>query len=65
VVERSHVGKFCGRMGMSSEKRSSLKVAGLGRNKKQKTPAKVNINEVVHSIVEEGKMTMNLTTMKT
>jgi hypothetical protein len=53
VVERFHMREFKDHHGAKAEKRAILKAAGLGNNKKQKTPVKSYVKDALQSLVDE------------
>lgn len=57
AIDRFHARKFGIKAGSTSEKRNALKIAGAGRGiektKKQKTPVKVSIQELVEQGLQQ------------
>jgi hypothetical protein len=53
AIERFHARKFKGLSGTNTDKRAILKAAGLGRNKKQRTPVKSYVMEALQDLVKD------------
>jgi hypothetical protein len=53
VVERFHARKSAGKAPIGVERRTTLKVQGAGKTKKQKTPVKTSIRGAVKSLIKD------------